>query len=364
MVGLPVLAAGVALVLAIGQSRLRDDYGRHLEQVAQQAAGAVDTYVHRRVLDVSLLGRTPELRQAAALASARSLDRAEVARLDAVWRSAGTPSREASALLATPASRYLADIVAHDLIYREALLTDRQGRIVAASGLTTDYDQSDEDWWKAAFDDGTRGRFSVTDVRWDDSARNYAIEIAVPVEAPEGGALAGILKVVADSREMLATVGAVQIGATSQATLLRENGSVVFTRRSVEPDTQFFAADAFKARSAELLQGGPQQGISFVADANGDSRIVGIAASQLARTYPNLAWFVAVSESQDELLAPVRGLAWYLLMTLALTAIAVLACALWFSMRLARPQVDTDIHLVEHAPVSHVGEADEAYGAR
>ena len=71
-----------------------------------------------------------------------------------------------------------------------------------------------------------------------------------------------------------------------------------------------------------------------------------------------------MTESQDELLAPVRGLAWYLLMTIALTAIAVLAAALWFSMRLATPQVETDIHLVEHPTVSHVGESDEAFARR
>lgn len=364
VVGLPVLAAGVVLVLAIGQARLRDDYARHLEHAAQQTAGALDAYVHRRVLDVSLLARTPDLRRAAALSTARPLDRADVERVDTAWRQPGAPGPDTTALLANPASQYLADVVTHDQIYREILLTDRHGRLVAASGRTSDYDQADEDWWKATFDDGVRGRFTVNDVRWDESSHDYAIEIAVPVESPEGRGLVGVLKVVADSREMLALVGAVQIGATSEAMLVRENGSVVFARRSIEPNAEFFASDAFRLHAATLVGTEPERGASFVTDAGGTLRVVGIAASQLKRTYPNLAWFVTVSESQDELLAPVRGLAWYLLMTLALTAIAVLIAALWFSFRLATPAPDTDIHLVEHAPVAHVGESLEAVARR
>ena len=85
-----------------------------------------------------------------------------------------------------PPLRTLTDIVAHDRIYREMILTDRQGRLIAASNPTTDYFQGDEDWWLAAFDDGRRGRVSIGDVRWDPSARAYAIEISAPVSGLGG----------------------------------------------------------------------------------------------------------------------------------------------------------------------------------
>lgn len=67
LVSLPAFIVGVAVVLAIGQARLRDAGGRHLEDVAHQTAASVDHYVYRRILDVSLIGRSPELRQEAAL---------------------------------------------------------------------------------------------------------------------------------------------------------------------------------------------------------------------------------------------------------------------------------------------------------
>lgn len=360
LVGLPILFLGVALVLAVGQVQLRDNYGQHLGQVAQQTAGAVDAYVYRRILDVSLMGRTPEIRQAAAAASTRAFDAAEVQRLDQQWQQAKAPPASLQGLLDSPTSRYFADIVSHDQIYREMLLTDRQGRLIAASNPTSDYFQADEDWWQSASADGRRGQVSVTDVRWDESSQRFAVEIAVPVPAPGSEDFAGILKVVADSREMLAMVGGVELGGTGEATLLRENGSIVFSRRLTKPDAKFFATDAVKERTAALNEGGPQKYMFFSATSWDDEpQLVAVAGSQLARSYPNLKWFIAVSQSERELLAPVRALAWYLLAALGLTALAVLIFALWFSMRIAEPPVGADMHLVEHAPVMHVGETDK-----
>ena len=186
LVALPVLAIGVVLVLAGGQARLNDTFGRHLVQVAQQAAAHVDTKVFGRIADVSLLGRSPDLRREVALSSAKPFDEARAKQVDQAWQSTARPPADLVSLLGAPASRHLADLIAHERVYREMLLTDRHGRLIAASSPTTDYYQADEDWWQATFDDGRRGRVTVSDVRWDESARTFAIEIAVPVYGPEG----------------------------------------------------------------------------------------------------------------------------------------------------------------------------------
>src|SRR4029450_8418625 len=65
LVAVPLLAAGALVVLGIGQARTRDTYGTHLEQIAERTAAAVDTFVLRRIIDVSLLARVPEVREAA-----------------------------------------------------------------------------------------------------------------------------------------------------------------------------------------------------------------------------------------------------------------------------------------------------------
>jgi hypothetical protein len=356
LVSLPALVVGTALVLKVGQNRLKDSYGRHLQDVAQQAAAGVDAYVYRRILDVSLLARTPDLRREATAGSTRPFDRAAVDAVDREWQQSHQPPRPVAQALETAASRYLADIVAHDRIYREMILTDRQGRLVAASNPTTDYFQGDEDWWVAAFDDGRRGRVSIGDVRWDPSARGYAIEISAPVSAVADESVAGVLKVVTDSREMLALVGNLQLGQTGGGWLLRRNGTIVFSRYTSDPKARFFASEPLKARMDALWATGPIGTAHFEAQTpDGANQIVGVAASQLGASYPALPWVIAVSQAESELVAPLSMLGWYLLMLVALTALIVVGLALWFSIRLGA-DVDVDMHLVQHPPVTHVGE--------
>ena len=67
----------------------------------------------------------------------------------------------------------------------------------------------------------------------------------------------------------------------------------------------------------------------------------------------------AVSMDVDELRAPFRSLVWYLVLVVVLTGAAVLAIALWLSMKLAAPTIDpeTVMHLVEHARVPRMEDA-------
>ena len=353
LVGLPVLAIGVGLVLRAGQHRLSDSYAQHLEQVALQTTAGVDAYVYRRVLDVSLLARTPELRAAASAISARPFTSDEATRR-AVDASAATRPP------ANAASAFLADVVAHDRIYRQLLLTDRYGRIVAVSGGPPLLFVGNEDWWKSAAEDGRSSRVSVTDVQWDPVNRAYISEMTAPVFSPGSDSFAGLLNVAVDSREMLALVGGLGLGQTGEVVLLRDNGSVVFSRNSSDPNAPYFARDRVRdlvasLRSPETVNGAH---LRLTGD-DGSARLVGLAASQLAKSYPNLPWIVAVSQTEDELLAPVRQIGWYLFALFALTALVVLAVALYFSMRLASSEDEVaPLHLVRHPHVAHVGDVD------
>jgi hypothetical protein len=353
LVSIPVLLVGVALVLSIGQARLYDTESTRLAQNAEYTAATVDAYVFRRILDAAVLGRVPDVRHAAATGSQAAFDQAAVTSMDRQWEADRAATAAKSGLLQTPASQFLADIVGHDPIYREILVTDRQGRLVAASNVTSDYFQGDEDWWKQSFDQG-RGRIVVSDVRRDQSAGVYAFDIAVPVPAPTGEQLAGVMKIVADSREMLVGIAGLDLGRTGEAMLVRPDGSIVFSRRSYDPKDRFFASELLRQHLEERQQQKQEPGpLTFTAGSDaGATRLVAIAPGQITRSYPSLNWLVALSVDSDEVTAPFRSLVWYLVIVFALTAIAVLAIALWLSLRLAAPALDpaVDMHLVEHAP--------------
>lgn len=358
VVGLPVLVIASFLVLENGQARLRDAFGLKMAQRAEQSAAAVDGYVYRRIVDLATLARVPDVRAEAERGNTRVVTPAAAAEMDRAFAAADVKRPEIVALLGTPASRYLATITRQDPIYRELLLTDRAGRLVAASNLTSDYDQSDEDWWKRVMADPTRGEASLSDVRWDDSAHIYAMEIAVPVPGTDERP-AGVLKVVADIREMLATVAGMDLGGAGDAMLVRRNGSIVFSRQGVQPAARFFAADRLKERLDQAAAiAGPSRLFFAANDTSGAPQIVGVATSQLSSTFPHLTWAVVAWQPESELLAPVQSLYRSLLLVLALTTICILALAVWLSIRLARPPMELDMALVPHVAVHRVAEEE------
>ena len=241
----------------------------------------------------------------------------------------------------------------NDQVYREIIVTDREGRLVAASSATSDYIQSDEAWWKEAFNDGTRGLVSVSDVLWDESTKSHAIEIAVPVTERPGERLVGVLKVVADARELLA------VAAGVKSTHVRRG---VPHPRGRDDRLQ----PAGRRRPGPVLRGRPvpraDEELQVRQIRSSGSRSVRATRAagrtwsawrrrQLGASYPHLSWLVAVTQAEDELFAPVRAQLWRLLAVFGLIAVFVLAVAIWFSLRLAAPPVGKDTHITEHPEV-------------
>jgi hypothetical protein len=350
IVALPILLLGARYVVDRGQVGVRDAEITRLSQVADHIASSADAYVFSRIVDAAVIARVPDIRRAAAEGSRQPVDSKRTAALDQQWQKEQKVPAALAGILSNTAARFLADVVKHDQLYREILVADRHGRLVAASQRTTDYHQADEGWFTQALDDGRRGRITVSDVRRDESADVYAFDISVPVTDPESDQLVGIMKIVASSQEMLQGIGGLEIGSTGQAMLIREDGSIVFSRQAASPGARFFATEILKERLAAAGQD-PLERITFRSrSSDGRERVVAVARSRLHDSFPNLSWLVAISVDESELLEPFRPMVWSLLIVIGLTAIAVLAVALWASMRLARPALDPslDLHLVEH----------------
>jgi hypothetical protein len=357
VVGLPVFLIGSYFVIANGRANLRDAFGASLAQRAEQSAAAIDAYVYRRVVDVSLLARVPDVRGLANKAPRRPVDPATMAEVDRRFAALDLKSPIVAEVLGNAASRYFTEITRQDPIYRELLLTDRDGRLIAASNLTTDYYQADEDWWKRVMADGA-GEATVSDVRWDDSARTYAMEISVPVPGDDGQP-AGVLKAVADIREMLASVAGIDLGHGGEAMVVRHNGTVVFRRGTQDPHARFFASARLQQALGEAQAEDGVTRVSFTApDSSGASQMVGAATSQLTATYSHLPWAVVVWEPEARALAPVNSMFRSVMLVLALTLLAVLALAFWLSMKLAARTLESEMELVPHPHIATMAEEE------
>lgn len=356
-VSLPLFALATVFVLGMGQAELRDAYGTQLMQTAQQAAATIDSYVYRRMIDVTILARVPDVRAIAAAGNNVKPDAAAIKALDQAWASNPAAAAAKLGVLDNAASRFLRDIVDNDRVYREIVVTDREGRLVAASNPTSDYFQGDEAWWKGAFDDGVRGRATVSDVEWDESTRTYGLGIAVPVAEKPGEPFLGILRVVADMRELLAVAAGPTSRPNGETFLIRDDGSLVSNQKAGGDRIPFFAADLLRERLEGYTPGDPQFRVDFTArDQSGRSFLVGVAPSQLGASFPHLTWLVAVTQAEDDLLAPVRAQLWRLFAAFGVVAGVVLAIAIWFSVRLAAPPIEPDMHITEHPEVPRIEE--------
>ena len=360
VVALPVSIVAGGIALGLGQSQLRDSYGEMLGRMATQTSAAVDAFVFRRIIDVSTLAKTPLVRDASETGSGAELDPDDVAEIDRNWcRHVGLPP-DAAVLLDSPTSRFLHEVVSADPIYRELLMADRHGRLVAASGVTSDYYQGDEYWWREVVN---RGLVSVTDVAWDESAEVFALEVAAPIEDHAGG-VTGVLKAVINTRELFAAVTGVRSEGTGTPALVRTNGSIVFSRQSVDPDTEYFASALLRDHLQGVQPGDAEFKTYFRAtSADGRPQLVALAPSQIGRSFPELPWLVAVSESERTLFAPVRAQGINLLIALGLVALVFGIVAVWWSASLAAPPdpnlEEMKMQLEQHARVHRIDEGEE-----
>lgn len=354
IVALPLLAVAAVLTVGAGRSDLRDSSGRRLAQLAELLSSATDVFVHRRIIDATVLSRVPTVRETAAAASLVAFDQAKTNALDQAWQRGRVLPPDADGLLTNAAAQFLAAVARVDPIYREVLLTDRYGRLAAASERTTDYFQADEEWWNESFGDGVRGRVFVTGAIYDESAQSHAIQIAVPIVDSANTSVVGVLKVIADIRELAAAVTGARLGETGEAQLVRPDGSLVLGgMRGVGSSQDYFAAEALRQRLSALGQG---QGLLFqlhfrAPAISGENRVVGVAPSQLGASYPNLNWLVAVSQDERELFGPSDAQSTWLLLVLAVAALTMFVLAVMFSSWLATSPIADDIHLSTHPAV-------------
>lgn len=120
--------------------------------------------------------------------------------LDARWPGLAADAPEVAACLQNDLARQLRDFQKRNPSFSEILVTDRLGRLVAATNKTSDYGQADEHWWQEASHSKADTAY-VEGLTFDESARSHAIEISLPLfdlrdpGAGPVGVLKGVLNI-------------------------------------------------------------------------------------------------------------------------------------------------------------------------
>ena len=121
----------------------------------------------------------------------------DIADFDQRWQASEGSDELAESTLTNKCARNLVEFQEEHDGFPEIFVTDAKGLVVAATNRTSDYLQSDEEWWKTAYDQG-RGRSYYGSIEYDDSAYSESISLYVPVIDSDSAKAIGVLKAVCD----------------------------------------------------------------------------------------------------------------------------------------------------------------------
>jgi methyl-accepting chemotaxis protein len=200
-----------------------------------RAAGLVSQYVSERWEDLRLLVDVPSLYTGARLAGDRAaqlgLDRLTTEALEARFESTRALGADSSVLAVMLGIQRRTD-------FAEIFYTDRHGFNVLATNRTSDFVQSDEDWWQRAMEDGE----FQSPPQFDESAGVVALELSIRVDDPATGNRLGVLKAVVQLSRLahLLAVGGQTgtsvevIDSTGRIIVARDAGRLLQTASSIE----------------------------------------------------------------------------------------------------------------------------------
>jgi len=203
LIGAGLGGAGLILLLAWGSDLalgrfVRRETEARLAGSAQRAQLLVDQLLADRERQAEVLALSPAVVDAARDGSARaaSLNLGSVAAPDLEQRFTLERSLQAS-----PATRSFLVGVLPRLDAAEISITDSHGLNAVTTRRTSDFVQSDEAWWQAAWQDGLASAGAV----YDSTLRHSVVSVAAVVK--DGGTRLGVLAVSFDASPLAAALG-------------------------------------------------------------------------------------------------------------------------------------------------------------
>jgi hypothetical protein len=339
-ISIPFILIGSLLILSSVRSGVSRTIGDHFAELAAANARYLDSYVLLKVTSVSRLAVSPSLVAEVTNANARHTGDAEVVRdrllrADEEWQMTHGLTPLSIDIVGRESSEFLKKVASFNPAYREILLTDEYGALVAATNLTTDYYQADEPWWQKAYGDGWAGTIYVSNVRYDRSAKVHGIDVAVPVRigTNDEQIVVGVLKALIDVRDLFAVMASVRFGESGRALLVNRPDRTIINRD--EPDDVMKDVHPGFVHLQEALAEGRRHFVCQHED--GSTWLAGFAQLPEPKPSPEIAWYVIVEQRIEEAQAPVQAAMTYLLWFFGAMVLLVLAFSLYMHFKLVKP---------------------------
>jgi len=205
-------------------STLTTSIGNNLSELAGARSVDIGRTIDSELKVLKVLALNKVVQDAAVAASQGSpLSQADIDRLDQQWRAADAANNNAEPLVAgvlnNPIASELREFRAQFPQQVELFLTGVQGVSIASTNRTSDYLQSDEEWWQTAYRDG----LYIGQPEYDDSSKTIAINMAVAVQ--QNGKIVGVLRTTVNFTALTDTLVAGLFGETGRTNIYLPDGS-------------------------------------------------------------------------------------------------------------------------------------------
>jgi hypothetical protein len=345
-IAIPFILVGSLLIMNSARNEVNRMTGDNLAELASTTARYLDSYILMKVTNVSRLTVAPTLLDEVTAANRLYTGdddaiREQILRIDEDWKHSGGLTYLAVDIVGRRSSEYLRKVAAFSPAYREILLTDQRGALVATTNLTSDYYQADEAWWQKAYGDGVNGAIHVSNVRYDVSARVHGLDVAVPVQFQDGESawVGGVLKALIDVREVFAVVDAVRVGESGHALLLNAPDKTIINNPN--PDEVMKNEQPGFVHLQEALGEGRRYYVSQHQE--GSTWLTGFSRMPEPGPSPEIMWYVIVEQSLEEAQAAARAATTYILWFFGAMVLLVLVSSLYMHFRLVRPIREVDL---------------------
>jgi HAMP domain-containing protein len=287
-----------------------DVVGEALEQEAADVADEIDGFIRERMADVIVWTTAPTViataQQGFALAEEQGLPALPIEEIEARMEATRTLAVDESA------TSYLQRQIELSPHFGEVFFTDANGYNVALTAPTSDFVQSDEDWWQEAWESGV----SIGAVEYDDSAGIWSLDISVRIDDPQTDQALGVMKSVLGVSliQEFTSSEAAEIESSSVTVLTSEGLIVAETatdhdlERVMNPDVNLLADGGSVVTNLFATEdaGGFELSAQSV---TGFARTAGVDFYQSIPGFEGLGWGVVIEQDAAVALAPLASLA-------------------------------------------------------
>lgn len=195
-------------------------------------------------------------------------------------------------------------------IFPEIFVMNEYGVIVGSSGRTTDYRQSDDEWYPK---DITSEKFWVYDVEYDETADAIVTGVVLPILHDEKvvGLLKGYIDMNSDVIELIDYMESTSPYENIKVNIVDKNGYSVISRQDVVSivDQELDQFGTLSPAFALIKDSNPTTDIGYVTgDVNGEPILSAYALSNGYMHYEGLEWCAIINYDRNVLFAPIFNL--------------------------------------------------------